>query len=410
MRDKRCSNDALSKDEFERFILTRSLAPASRGTYRVAFLRFARWYGGESEPSEVDFARFRDELLAGGSASSTVDSTLTILSRYWDWRISVNLSTRNPAHGIRASGPPVRRRTPIDVDVLRRLFWAGRDSTERALVGLLGVNGLRVSEVIRADIQHLREIQGRTFLWLPGRDRDGQSGYELTPLVREVEDAMREQFGDRNSGPMFLNEDGVRINRGRVSRITVALAKSIGLGFKVTPNDLSYTLRSIAIREGFSYASVVRATGEYHPRRLERIVNQTSQPNDPHGADRLGHLVFAQDDTVHAHLFHVRWLLAETRVPPAVAAAYAGAALERHLRALSTRRGVQVRDEERAKLTTYAERLRGARILRSQDVQLIAVIARHRSAGAHGRFDEVSLSEAQWVLDAVENVASRFPE
>ena len=61
------------------------------------------------------------------------------------------------------------------------------------------------------------------------------------------------------------------------------------------------------------------------------------------------------------------------------------------------------------KLGTYASVLSARKILSPSDVQLIARVQGYRDDAAHGWFDRVSTSDAEWVINEVENLLKKFP-
>jgi integrase/recombinase XerD len=77
-------------------------------------------------------------------------------------------------------------------------------STEHALISLLALNGLRVSEATGADIEHLGLERGHRTLTITRK-----GGKVVTiPLAPRTARAIDLAVGERTGGPVFLAADG----------------------------------------------------------------------------------------------------------------------------------------------------------------------------------------------------------
>jgi integrase len=88
-----------------------------------------------------------------------------------------------------------------------------------ALISLLALNGLRVSEATGADIEHLGLERGHRTLIVTRK-----GGKVVTvPLAPRTARAIDLAIGERTEGPLFLARDGRRLDRrgaGRIVRTT----------------------------------------------------------------------------------------------------------------------------------------------------------------------------------------------
>ena len=96
--------------------------------------------------------------------------------------------------------------------------------TEHALISLLALNGLRVSEATGADIEHLGLERGHRTLTITRK-----GGKVVTiPLAPRTARAIDLAIGERTAGPVFLAADGRRLDRhgaGRIVRKTARRAR-----------------------------------------------------------------------------------------------------------------------------------------------------------------------------------------
>ncbi len=103
--------------------------------------------------------------------------------------------------------------------------------TEHALISLLALNGLRVSEATGADIEHLGLERGHRTLTITRK-----GGKVVTiPLAPRTARAIDLAVGERTGGPVFLAADGRRLDRHGAGRIVRKTARRAGIGKTVTP-------------------------------------------------------------------------------------------------------------------------------------------------------------------------------
>ncbi|WP_418605963.1 hypothetical protein [Georgenia sp. SUBG003] len=124
----------------------------------------------------------------------------------------------------------------------------------------------------------------------------------------------------------------------------------------------------------------------------------------------MARLVVGTGDEALDYLMHAEVVLRETDLPPAAAAGFAGAALERHLRqlVLQLRGDIEV-DGKAAKLTRWADQLKKEGVFTAADVQLVANIQGYRDSAAHGWMERVSANDAAWVIENAREVVRRYP-
>jgi hypothetical protein len=85
---------------------------------------------------------------------------------------------------------------------------------EHALISLLALNGLRVSEATSADIEHLGLERGHRTLTITRK-----GGKVVTiPLAPRTARAIDLAVGERTGGPVFLTADGRRLDRHGAGR------------------------------------------------------------------------------------------------------------------------------------------------------------------------------------------------
>jgi integrase/recombinase XerD len=96
---------------------------------------------------------------------------------------------------------------------------------EHALISLLALNGLRVSEATGADIEALGIERGHRTLVITRK-----GGKVVTiPLAPRTARAIDLAIGERTEGPVFLAADGRRLGRHGAGRIVRRIARRAGI-------------------------------------------------------------------------------------------------------------------------------------------------------------------------------------
>jgi integrase/recombinase XerD len=105
------------------------------------------------------------------------------------------------------------------------------NARDHALISVLALNGLRVSEAIGADIDDLGLERGhRTLTILRKGDR-----IVTVPLAPRTASAIDLAVGERCTGPIFVGTDGTRIDRHAPGRIVRRIARRAGIAKRVGP-------------------------------------------------------------------------------------------------------------------------------------------------------------------------------
>ena len=137
---------------------------------------------------------------------------------------------------------------------------------EHALISLLALNGLRVSEATGADIEHLGLERGHRTLTITRK-----GGKVVTiPLAPRTARAIDLAIGERTDGPVFLAGDGRRLDRHGAGRIVRKVARRAGIGKGVTPHTLRHAFITAGLDAGVPLRDVQEAASHADPRTTIR--------------------------------------------------------------------------------------------------------------------------------------------
>lgn len=237
----------------------------------------------EATRAHVDaYAR---QLEANGFATATVARRLSAIASFYAYAVDENAIAVNPAARVRR--PRVSDESPrlgLDRDELNRLLEKADAAGPRdlALVSLLSLNGLRVSEACGADVGDLGEERGHRVLAITRK-----RGYRATiPLAPRTSATIIEHVGDRTEGPLLLANDGGRLDRHDAARIIHRLARAAGMTKKISPHSLRHTFVTLSLDAGVSLRDVQDAAGHADPRTTRRY-DRARHSHDRHPTYRL---------------------------------------------------------------------------------------------------------------------------
>ena len=139
-------------------------------------------------------------------------------------------------------------------------------AVEHALISLLALNGLRVSEAIGADIQALGLERGHRTLTVLRK-----GGKVVTvPLAPRSARAVDLAVGERLTGPIFLGANGQRMDRHGAGRIVRRVARRAGVDKPIGPHTLRHAFITAALDAGVPLRDVQEAASHADPRTTMR--------------------------------------------------------------------------------------------------------------------------------------------
>jgi hypothetical protein len=170
-----------------------------------------------------------------GRARATITRRLCTIAGFYRHAVEEDLLDHSPAAHV--------RRPRLDYDshatgLFRNelgalLVAAGlRSPGEHALVSLLALNGLRVSEATGATIENLGVERGHRTLVITRK-----GGKVVTiPLAPRTARAIDLAVGERADGPIFLTPGGQRLDRHGAARVVRRVASRAGITKPVGPH------------------------------------------------------------------------------------------------------------------------------------------------------------------------------
>jgi integrase/recombinase XerD len=257
--------------ESERLALAGFLAGyrgLTREAYTLDLRQFTGWCRARSLPlfavRRGDIETFARELEACGRARATVTRRLCTIAGFYKYAVEEELLEHSPAAHVRRPRLDYESHaTALDRNELGAILVAAGlgPPAEHAVISLLALNGLRVSEATGADIEHLGPTMVIT--------RKGGKVVTI-PLAPRTARAIDLATGERTEGPLFVTEDGRRLDRHGAARIVRRVTRRAGIAKHVGPHTLRHAFITAALDAGVPLRDVQEAASHADPRTTMR--------------------------------------------------------------------------------------------------------------------------------------------
>ena len=209
-------------------------------------------------------------LEGRGYAAATVARRFGTVATFYKYAVIDGIIPANPA--IAVTRPKVtwegQKRTVLHPLEFAALLAAARTSgpNDHALVCLLGMLGLRVSEACATDITDLRYEAGYELLRVLGK---GAKPADI-PLPIPVLRAVRDVIDGRTAGPILRTRSGRRMDRAGASRALTRVARAAGISHPISPHGLRRTFCTTGLVAGISVRDMQYAMRHAEPRTTMR--------------------------------------------------------------------------------------------------------------------------------------------
>jgi site-specific recombinase XerD len=245
----------------------------TREAYALDLRQFTSWCRVRSTAlfavRSADIESFARELEAMGRARATATRRLSTIAGFYRYAVEEELLDRSPAAHVRRPRVDYESHAvALDRNELGALLPAAGlgPPAGHALISLLALNGLRVSEATGSDIENLGLERGHRTLTIT---RKGSKVVTI-PLAPRTARAIDLAISDRTDGPVFLARDGRRLDRHGAGRIVRTTARRAGIAKVVTPHTLRHAFITAALDAGVPLRDVQEAASHADPRTTMR--------------------------------------------------------------------------------------------------------------------------------------------
>jgi len=218
---------------------------------------------------------------------STVSRKLAAVHSFYAHAVREGVMEHNPAADVPRprTGEGFVELTPgLTRAELVRLLHAAEEPRDRALVLLLALTGLRVSEALGLDLDAVEDVRGhRTFLVRGKGGREGRVPIPA-PVVEALEELARAE--ERTTGPVFRTRTGARLGRREAHRLLRTLGTRAELPRAVSPHMLRVSAITGALEAGAPLHRVQELARHSDPKTTQRY-NRARGQLDGHAAYAL---------------------------------------------------------------------------------------------------------------------------
>src|SRR2546425_2972173 len=245
----------------------------TREAYQLDLRQWVQWCAERQVAlfgaRRADIEGFGRHLEAVGRARATLARRLCTIACFYRYAEEEGLISISPAVHVRRPRLDYESHaTGLDRNEVGALLVAAGlgGPQEHALLSLLALNGLRVSEAIGANIEQLGLERGHRTLTIVRK-----GGKIVTiPLAPRTARAVDLAVGERSEGPIFHAADGSRLDRHAAARIVCRIARRAGIAKKVGPHTLRHAFITAALDAGVALRDVQEAASHADPRTTMR--------------------------------------------------------------------------------------------------------------------------------------------
>ena len=221
------------------------------------------------EARRVHVDAFVRDAEDAGVAPATVARRLAALAGFYGYALAEGVIDRSPVASVRR--PRVSDESPrlgLDRDGLRALLGAAEASSDRdnALVTLLVLSGLRITEALQTDVRDLGTERGHRTLTITRKGAKRQT-IALAPRTAAALDTL---IAGREDGPIFVTRTGRRLDRFAARKAVARLAAAAGVTTTVSPHTLRHGFVTAALDAKVPLRDVQDAAGHADPRTTRR--------------------------------------------------------------------------------------------------------------------------------------------
>ena len=262
-------------DEFLKYLgEQKNMSPNTVSAYNRDVLEFSKFLVEKtgvalSGASNTDVVAYLFKLKSSGKSAATVNRKTASLRTFYNFMIESSQISENPTTNIKS--PKITRKEPeyLTIEEVDSLLDLPDNSVkgirDKAILEILYATGIRVSEVIEANVEDVNLRMG--FITCTGEFGKAR----IIPIGRMARAALEEYIfearakltkkgADENSA-LFLNYIGDRITRQGLWKLLKEYAKKAGIDNKITPQTLRNSFAVHMIQNGADLKSLQELMG-----------------------------------------------------------------------------------------------------------------------------------------------------
>ncbi len=248
---------AFNTDLFKRFIDYTDRKPTTIKGYLCCIKRFMAYLieNDIKQPTRDDIRAYKKYLNTQNYAVGTQQQYLRAVKHFFKWtaseglypNIADNIHSLKTSHNLHKKDPLSREAVPIIADSIDRTTEQGKRLYSMYLLAI--TCGLRCIELHRANLEDIKSLGNRTYLYIQGKGHDDKDAPVLiTPEVKEaLNDYLLARSGAKiGKAPLFTSTSnrskGKRIAETTISTMFKDMLKGAGYNSnRLTAHSLRHT-------------------------------------------------------------------------------------------------------------------------------------------------------------------------
>ena len=258
-------------EQFKSYLTTEKKSSANTvSSYVRDLTQFNRYLQNEGTAlDQVDTGVIEgyDSWLTGkGKSAATVTRSLASLKCFYGWMVSNGRMESNPA--LQAKSVKVERKLPqvltsqeVELLLSQPQCVDQKGYRDHAMLELLYATGIRVSELISLDVEHVNLAAGFIRCYSKNKER-------IIPLypgaVRAISDYVRNvrpQLAVEGEHALFVNMNGERMSRQGFWKIIKGYQEKAGIKTDITPHTLRHSFAAHLLANGADLRSIQEMLG-----------------------------------------------------------------------------------------------------------------------------------------------------
>lgn len=258
-------------EEFKSYLTTEKKSSANTVSSYVRdltqFSRYLQVEGVELLDADAEVIEGYDTWLKGkGKSAATITRSLASLKCFYNWLVSTGRTESNPAKSVKSMKverklPQILTNQEVELLLEQPQCVDQKGYRDHAMLELLYATGIRVSELISLDVEHVNLAAGfircvsknkeRIIPLYPGAVR------ALTDYVRNV----RPQLAVEGEHALFVNMNGERMSRQGFWKIIKGYQEKAGIKTDITPHTLRHSFAAHLLANGADLRSIQEMLG-----------------------------------------------------------------------------------------------------------------------------------------------------
>lgn len=258
-------------EEFKSYLTTEKKSSANTvSSYVRDLTQFHRYLQGEGlslAEADTDVIEGYDSWLTGkGKSAATVTRSLASLKCFYNWMVSAGLREDNPAQG--AKSIKVERKLPqiltnqeVELLLAQPQCVDQKGYRDHAILELLYATGIRVSELISLDVEHVNLAAGFIRCFSKNKERTIPLYPGAVKAISDYVRNVRPQLAVEGEHALFVNMNGERMSRQGFWKIIKGYQEKAGIKTDITPHTLRHSFAAHLLANGADLRSIQEMLG-----------------------------------------------------------------------------------------------------------------------------------------------------